>query len=1472
MREKIRVMFSIETNDKWIFEAYRCFCRSLNKTGRYEMFCTVCNSGLCNEDIKNNNIIDYNNISKKYLNSFIRNHSINLTDELIKLAEKFSLWDNPKRLLERFFLFKSALNLVNPDVVIVWNGMADIRGMIGWYLSKEKIPFLYAEKGMLPNSWYIDEIGINAESSLDSSLLEYKLSPNEFENSEIFIKNVIESGSSAWDQPERVKGKQQLKESLGITSESKVIFFPGQVDEDVNITRYSKYKNVAEAVQLVLDEMPEDYYLVVKPHPKSKENSQKRLSDLIHSYENLRIVNDVNIWDIIEISDLVISINSTVAFEALLRNKKVLLLGDGVLSKTGLCKKVTNLELRSEIDKCIKSKLQSTTDYIKALSFVNFVRENYYIFRNESNLPANIISRIEKRAGNISDKKYDRQEILRIFYEWNISDNGEYSNLENSIDYFIKAQNEFRIDNFLQAIQYINKYKSLMDYSRLERKTKPVDNNIDVSVVIVTYNRKEELIQCLETVSNQYDSNYEVIVVDNGGCDYGSIKQYVNQYIKCPINFYLSEGRNIGVHFAQGKIVAFLDDDALVEPDYISSIKSAFEKYDIFGLRGRTLPKNNVDYIIGSNIYDLGKNSFPTYCNQEGNSAWLRDIYQAIEGMDPLLFGHEGSDLTYRIIKKYNEPNKVIYWPETVIYHNYPTKEKAGTKYILHQRSNNYLKLKHGINIFENREQIERVPISSKRIESKSVPAVSDIKISNQFGPKVSIVIACHNCEKYLTSCIESVRSQTMSNWELFLLDDGSSDGTKNIIENFSKIDQRIKPYYFQDKAGPYVRRNFAIERSTSDFIVIQDSDDIMHPYKLDKLYNEIIRNGRLGIVGSSYLMALDEFKDAKYCDKIELPVTHAEIMENYNLNLYICWHGSAIIRKSLFDTIGLYDEHPYGSDKFWLAKAAEYSRITNCIEFKNIPEYLTYKIEHSSSQQGQLPNLDPRSRRAKFQTYWLYKLLKIREKVIENPGIDIASELRNCKCNDYIAKYGNLFEQWENEKLPDDSISRYIIKAVNEFNEGKFVSCIITLDSIEKISSNIAQKKKHYNLLRAISCYAIDKKERSLEYLDIEIKTHGSQAAKQFINDGFGKQYIDNVHAWCNNNTNKYDLNVIDVHTGNEPPLQENTMSQLPLVSVIIPAYNAAEYIVETIKSVLAQDYKYFELLIVNDGSTDNTEEIIKSFDDKRIRYILQHNQGASAATNIGIKQSRGEFIIRLDSDDMMTPDYISKHIKHFTEQPEADLVYCDDYLIDENSNPIRIIERKEYSDRNILIRDFFRNGFPIIPFRTCIKRTVFDKIGFFDEKLLVAEDYDMMRRFVMHGLKASHLKGAMYLRRIIKDSLSRKSSEQKARNHFDVVRRYAETFSHDELFPDMDWNSIESSKRRLYAKCLTAETFLAIGCDYIKTNSHPVYAKEAFEHAGRELNECQNLDPNNKQVEKLKRQCELHKENINKQMLQYI
>ena len=290
------------------------------------------------------------------------------------------------------------------------------------------------------------------------------------------------------------------------------------------------------------------------------------------------------------------------------------------------------------------------------------------------------------------------------------------------LDYFIKAGKEFRKENFGTAVEYMQKYRLMTDYSRFLRilNKSGRSGDIKVSVIIVTYNRTDDLKSCLASLSKQDDTNFETIVVDNGENDFGVFKRYVDQYIKCPINFVPSEGRNIGACCAKGRIIAFLDDDALVPPNYISSIKTAFETYDIFGFRGKVLLKSDPEANKEPQGYNLGDRPFPTFCDMEGNSAFLREVYISLDGMDPLLFGHEGIDLTYRIIEKYGVVNKIIYWPDTIIYHDEATgdghEEKANRQALM----NKYLNFKHKANIVALRNTIEK-SACSKRITGKRI-------------------------------------------------------------------------------------------------------------------------------------------------------------------------------------------------------------------------------------------------------------------------------------------------------------------------------------------------------------------------------------------------------------------------------------------------------------------------------------------------------------------------------------------------------------------------------------------------------------------------------------------------------------------------------------------------------------------------------------------------------------------------------
>ena len=143
--------------------------------------------------------------------------------------------------------------------------------------------------------------------------------------------------------------------------------------------------------------------------------------------------------------------------------------------------------------------------------------------------------------------------------------------------------------------------------------------------------------------------------------------------------------------------------------------------------------------------------------------------------------------------------------------------------------------------------------------------------------------------------------------------------------------------------------------------------------------------------------------------------------------------------------------------------------------------------------------------------------------------------------------------------------------------------------------------------------------------------------------------------------------------------------MDDNPQITIIIPVYNVHKYLPYTIDSILAQTYKEWELLLIDDGSTDNSGKICDSYSfDKRIRIIHQKNEGVSAARNIGIRQAQGRYIIFCDSDDIVYPTYIESLLQSITEH-DADIAYCDTIQItDTETEP----KRTEYNRPDIVYR----------------------------------------------------------------------------------------------------------------------------------------------------------------------------------------
>ncbi len=221
------------------------------------------------------------------------------------------------------------------------------------------------------------------------------------------------------------------------------------------------------------------------------------------------------------------------------------------------------------------------------------------------------------------------------------------------------------------------------------------------------------------------------------------------------------------------------------------------------------------------------------------------------------------------------------------------------------------------------------------------------------------------------------------------------------------------------------------------------------------------------------------------------------------------------------------------------------------------------------------------------------------------------------------------------------------------------------------------------------------------------------------------------------------------------------------PEFSVVIPAYNQAEFLGDAIESVLSQTTSDFELIIVNDASPDHTEEVVKGYADSRIKYIVhEQNKGLPAARNTGMRAASGKNIALLDSDDYYHLDKLMAHARFFEAHPEIGVTYNPRFNLNHSAKTIRNLYRPE---RIVDLSDLVL-GFPFSPSDMVIRKEWMDQVGLFDETLVNgAEDMEYPCRLALAGCQFASVDQALNYRRYNLKKSHR--SMLKRKNEYDQV-----------------------------------------------------------------------------------------------------
>jgi len=233
------------------------------------------------------------------------------------------------------------------------------------------------------------------------------------------------------------------------------------------------------------------------------------------------------------------------------------------------------------------------------------------------------------------------------------------------------------------------------------------------------------------------------------------------------------------------------------------------------------------------------------------------------------------------------------------------------------------------------------------------------------------------------------------------------------------------------------------------------------------------------------------------------------------------------------------------------------------------------------------------------------------------------------------------------------------------------------------------------------------------------------------------------------------------------------------PRISVVIPAYNAAPYIGAAIDSVVCQTYKDFEIIVVDDGSVDNTAAVLQTYDSK-IRYVRQENQGVSSARNHGIRVARGELIAFLDADDVWVPEKLEMQTRFLSTHEEAALVFGDLELVADGQvvEPSYLaLKKNAWSSKqdSVLVKDAFARLLEenvVSTSTTLVSSRALRQVGLFDEDLPTAEDLDLWLR-IAASFPIGCVPRVMCRKHVLKTSLSAEYSRT-AKDFLAVLNKY--------------------------------------------------------------------------------------------------
>ncbi|MDE7416237.1 MAG: glycosyltransferase [Lachnospiraceae bacterium] len=471
---------------------------------------------------------------------------------------------------------------------------------------------------------------------------------------------------------------------------------------------------------------------------------------------------------------------------------------------------------------------------------------------------------------------------------------------------------------------------------------------------------------------------------------------------------------------------------------------------------------------------------------------------------------------------------------------------------------------------------------------------------------KVSVIIPIYNVEKYIAECVESVQKQTLKEIEIICVNDGCSDNSMQIVKTLVSDDKRIK-IINKMNGGASSARNAGLEETKGEYIYFLDSDDYIVPETLENLYSQ----------------AMESNLDCIYFDAIAFFETEEVKNENIEYESYYVRNG---------DYFAAYD----GMELFYQMCLNNDFKPSPCLQLikSDVLKNNNITFYNGIIHEDNLFSLQVIicSHRVMYKKK-AYYMRRIHEGSIMTTKQPIKSAYGYYIC---ITEIGNM--------LAKHQFSRQVIE--------QFLSCLQTtaINAINAMNTMDALNEKigYYDIFEVLEGYPMQQvigfilwvyETRKIVWTKECVIQEENERLKNSISYklGLSVTYIPRRIYYLGEFLIRKMEGIPYIFYRMNMKISPNKVC----VSVIIPVYNASKYINACMDSLLGQTLRNIEIICVNDGSTDNSLEILKEYQqrDNRIKVIDQENQGAGSARNNGMIYARGEYLLFLDADDYFSP-----------------------------------------------------------------------------------------------------------------------------------------------------------------------------------------------------------------------------------------